>query len=72
MIAQVAVLLALGLDTLAVGISFGLAGVPTSHRLRVGLVLALYSLLMPSIGLLAGEALSEVRRRQLRTWRVSD
>ena len=59
MIAQVAVLLALGLDTLAVGISFGLAGIPTSHRVRVGLVLAVYSLLMPSIGLLAGEALSE-------------
>jgi putative Mn2+ efflux pump MntP len=58
-IAQIVVLAALGLDTLAVAISFGLAGVPRSHWIRIGLVLALYSVLMPVIGLLAGESLSD-------------
>ena len=59
MIAQIAVLAALGLDTLAVAISFGLAGMPRSRWLRAGLILALYAVLMPVIGLLAGESLSD-------------
>jgi putative Mn2+ efflux pump MntP len=58
-IARVAVLAALGLDTLAVAISFGLTGMPRSRWVRVALVLTLYSVLMPVIGLLAGESLSD-------------
>jgi putative Mn2+ efflux pump MntP len=59
LIAQIVVLAALGLDTVAVAISFGLAGVHRSRWLRVALVVALYSVLMPVIGLLAGESLSD-------------
>lgn len=59
MIAQIVVLAALGLDTLAVAISFGLAGIQRSRWLRVALIVALYSVLMPVIGLLAGESLSD-------------
>jgi manganese efflux pump family protein len=59
LIAQIVVLAALGLDTLAVAISFGLAGIHRSRWLRVALVVALYSVLMPVIGLLAGESLSD-------------
>src|SRR5690606_24744831 len=58
-VAQIIVLAALGLDTLAVAISFGLAGVARSHRIRVALVLAVYSVIMPVVGLLAGESLSD-------------
>jgi len=59
LIAQIVVLAALGLDTIAVAISFGLAGMPRSRWVRVGLILALYGVLMPVIGLLAGESLSD-------------
>lgn len=59
MIAQIVVLAALGLDTIAVAISFGLAGIHRSRWLRVALIVALYSVLMPVIGLLAGESLSD-------------
>jgi putative Mn2+ efflux pump MntP len=59
LIAQIVVLAALGLDTIAVAISFGLAGIHRSRWLRVALVVALYSVLMPVIGLLAGESLSD-------------
>lgn len=59
LIVQAIILAALGLDTLAVAISFGLAGMPRSQWVRVGLILAMYSVLMPVIGLLAGESLSD-------------
>jgi putative Mn2+ efflux pump MntP len=59
LVAQVVVLAALGLDTIAVAISFGLAGMPKSRWVRVALILALYGVLMPLIGLLAGESLSD-------------
>jgi len=59
LIVQLVILAALGLDTLAVAISFGLAGISKSHWVRIGLVLAMYSVLMPVIGLLAGESLSD-------------
>jgi putative Mn2+ efflux pump MntP len=58
-VAIVVVLAALGLDTLAIAISFGLAGIERSYWLRIGFILALYSVLMPVIGLLAGESLSD-------------
>jgi putative Mn2+ efflux pump MntP len=59
LIAQILVLAALGLDTLAVAISFGLTGMPKSRWAKVALVIAIYSVLMPVIGLLAGESLSD-------------
>lgn len=59
MIARVILLAALGLDTLAVAISLGLAGMPKRRWIRVALIIALYSVLMPVIGLLAGERLSD-------------
>jgi manganese efflux pump family protein len=58
-IAQLVVLLALGLDTLAVAISFGLSGMPASKRIPAALVIAFYSVLMPMAGLLAGESLGD-------------
>jgi putative Mn2+ efflux pump MntP len=59
LIAKVVILAALGLDTLAIGISFGLAGINRAYWLRIGLILAMFSVLMPVIGLLAGESLSD-------------
>jgi putative Mn2+ efflux pump MntP len=59
LIAQIVILAALGLDTIAVAISFGLAGLPRPQWVRVGFILAMYSVLMPVIGLLAGESLSD-------------
>jgi manganese efflux pump family protein len=59
LIAKVIVLAALGLDTLAVAISFGLTGMPRSRWVRVALIIAIYSVLMPVIGLLAGDSLSD-------------
>ena len=41
MIAEVVVLVALGLDTLAIAISFGLSGLSPAHRIRDALPLAL-------------------------------
>jgi manganese efflux pump family protein len=62
-IAQIVILVALGLDTLAIAISFGLSGIAKSHRLQIGLILGFYSALLLGLGLLIGESLSDAAAR---------
>jgi putative Mn2+ efflux pump MntP len=57
-IAEILVLVAVGLDKLAVCIGFGMAGIPRPRWARVGLIFTAYAVLMLGIGLLAGESLS--------------
>lgn len=57
MIATALIFLALGLDTLAVALGLGLAGLPRVRWLRVGLVFACCEGLMPIVGLLLGQGL---------------
>jgi putative Mn2+ efflux pump MntP len=59
LVARIVVLVALGLDTIAVAISFGLAGMPRARWVKAALIIAIYSILMPVIGLLAGESLDD-------------
>ncbi len=57
-IAIVALFVSLGLDTLAVALSLGIAGVPRSQWLRVGLTFAICEGITPVIGILLGRAMS--------------
>jgi putative Mn2+ efflux pump MntP len=56
--AEVIVLAAVGLDKFAVCIGFGMAGIPKSRWVRVGLIFMAWAVVMLGIGLLAGESLS--------------
>ena len=58
MLATIALLLALGLDTFAVALGLGLKKLPRAQWVRVGLTFALFEGLMPAVGLLIGRALS--------------
>lgn len=58
MFAQILLFLSLGLDTLAVAIGLGLAGVPRRRWATVGLTFALFEGLMPALGLGIGVHLS--------------
>lgn len=59
MIAAAILFISLGLDTLAVAVGLGLAGLPRARWLRVGLTFALFEGLMPLVGLLAGHTLTD-------------
>ena len=50
----------LGLDTLAVALTLGVAGLPRTQWAQVGLTFALFEGLMPVVGLLVGQHLSGV------------
>jgi putative Mn2+ efflux pump MntP len=60
MIATAILFLSLGLDTLAVAFGFGLAGLPRSQWLRLGLTLALFEAGLPVLGVLVGQRLGGV------------
>jgi putative Mn2+ efflux pump MntP len=59
MLATVALLLALGLDILAVALGLGIKGVPRTQWMRLGVTFALFAGLMPAIGLLIGRSVSD-------------
>jgi putative Mn2+ efflux pump MntP len=58
MLAAILLFVSLGLDTLAVAVGLGLAGLPRARWLRVGITFALFEGLMPLVGLLIGQTLS--------------
>src|SRR5947209_2181588 len=53
----VALVLPLGIDSFAVAAALGIAGLPASQRLRVGLVFAGFEAVMPLVGVGVGHAL---------------
>jgi putative Mn2+ efflux pump MntP len=57
-LATLALLLALGLDTLTVALGLGIAGLPRKRWLTVGLTFAAFEGGMPLLGLLVGHELS--------------
>ncbi len=57
MIGTAIIFLSLGLDTLAVSLGLGMAGMPRGRWLRAGLTFACFEGLMPIVGLLIGERL---------------
>jgi manganese efflux pump family protein len=58
MLAAILLFVSLGLDTLAVAVGLGLAGLPRARWLRVGVTFAMFEGLMPVVGLLVGQTLS--------------
>jgi putative Mn2+ efflux pump MntP len=54
------IFLSLGLDTLAVSLGLGMAGLPRQRWVRVGLTFACFEGLMPIIGLLIGHQLGSL------------
>jgi len=53
----VALVIPMGLDTFAVAVALGLAGLPREHRMRVSLLFAGFEAAMPLIGVAAGAPL---------------
>ena len=60
MLKLVALLLPLSLDTFAVAAALGIAGLPTSQRWRVSLLLAAFEAGMPLVGVAIGQAFGRV------------
>jgi putative Mn2+ efflux pump MntP len=58
--AVIALLASLGLDTLAVAISLGIAGLARSQWIRAGLTFAFFEAVMPVVGLVIGQHLGGV------------
>ena len=59
MLAVILLFASLGLDTIAVSLGLGVAGLPRRRWLSVGLTFAFFEGLMPIAGLLAGQHLSD-------------
>src|SRR3954453_5039299 len=59
MIATLLLFLSLGLDAFAVAVGLGLAGLPRERWVRICLTFAAFEGLMPIVGLLVGQGLSE-------------
>ena len=57
-VAAAVLFVSLGLDTLAVAVGLGLAGVPRARWASVGLTFALFEGLMPLVGLVLGRGLT--------------
>jgi putative Mn2+ efflux pump MntP len=58
MLTTILLFISLGLDNLAFAVGLGLAGLPRTRWLRVGVTFALFEGLMPLVGLLIGQTVS--------------